>query len=258
MVGGDPTHPGPWQKSVAENDVIINLAGLSIFQWWSGKAKRMMRESRILSTHNLVDAMAEAQAKKPMFFSTSAVGYYGFRGDEELFEASPPGDDFLALLARDWEEEALRAQAMASRVVITRFGIVLGRNGGSLDKMIPIFRAFIGGPLGNGRQWMSWIHVKDLVEAFLFLMDCSEVSGPVNFTTPYPVRNRDFSIALGRAMHRPSIIPVPGFAVRLLLGELGSTLLKGQRVIPGVLLDHNFQFCYPTIDLAFQDLITPH
>ena len=193
-----------------------------------------------------------------MFFSTSAVGYYGFSGDEELFEPSPPGDDFLALLARDWEEEALRAKTMASRVVITRFGIVLGRNGGSLDKMIPIFRAFIGGPLGNGRQWMSWIHVKDLVEAFLFLMDCSEVSGTVNFTTPYQVRNRDFSIALGRAMHRPSIIPVPGFAVRLLLGELGSTLLKGQRVIPGVLLDHNFQFCYPTIDLAFQDLITPH
>ncbi|MBW2146413.1 MAG: TIGR01777 family oxidoreductase [Deltaproteobacteria bacterium] len=258
LISGDPGRPGSWQKTAAENEVIINLAGLSIFRRWIGKAKRMIRDSRILTTRNLVDAIAGAQETRPVFFSTSAVGYYGFHGDEELREASPPGDGFLAMMAREWEEEALRARGMAARVVITRFGIVLGRDGGALKTMVPIFCTFIGGPLGDGRQWMSWIHVEDLVQGMLFLMDHPEIEGPVNFTAPHPVRNKDFSITLGRALHRPSFMPVPGFALRFLMGEFGSILLKGQRVMPGVLLDSGYQFRYPTIDLAFQDLLTAH
>jgi uncharacterized protein (TIGR01777 family) len=254
IIQGDPTRPGPWQQAAGGHEVIINLAGASVFRWWTGEAKRLIRESRIMTTRHLVDAMAAAPAKKPVFFSTSAIGYYGFHGDEELRELSPPGDDFLAQLARDWEEEALRARDIGVRVILPRFGIVLGRDGGAMAKIMPVFRAFLGGPLGNGRQWMSWIHVEDLTAAILFLMDRQELAGPVNFTAPFPVRNRDFSIALGRVLHRPSIMPVPGCAVRLVMGELGYTLLKGQRVLPGVLIDAGFQFRYSTIDLAFKDL----
>jgi uncharacterized protein (TIGR01777 family) len=256
MIEGDPTKPGSWQGAVEGHEVIINLAGASIFRRWTSKAKQMIRESRILTTHYLVDGMKARGAGKPAFFSASAVGYYGFHGDEELREASAPWRDFLAQVAKDWEDEAMKAQSVASRVVITRFGIVLGRDGGAMARLLPVFRAFLGGPLGDGRQWMSWIHVEDLVEAFLFLLHKPEVAGPVNFTSPYPVRNRDFSISLGRALHRPCIMPIPGFAVRLLMGELGITLLKGQRVLPGVLMDAGFDFRYPTVEMAFKEIVS--
>ena len=166
---GNPTIKGQWQDSVKEHDVIINLAGASIFSRWTPQQKKILLESRIETTRNLVSALPD-NAKNITFFSTSAVGYYGFHEDEELSENMPAGNDFLARLAYDWEQEALRAKDKGARVVITRFGIVLGKSGGALGQMIPLFKYFLGGPLGNGRQWFSWVHMHDLVEAFIFLL----------------------------------------------------------------------------------------
>jgi len=251
---GNPTVKGTWQKAVADHDIIVNLAGASIFSRWTKKQKNILRSSRILTTRNLVDALPD-DAKHVTFFSTSAVGYYGFHEDEELMETSSAGTDFLARLASDWEIEASEAQSKGARVVITRFGIVLGKNGGALGQMVPLFKFFLGGPLGSGRQWFSWIHTHDLAEAFIFLLRHDDISGPVNLCSPEPVRNRELGKAIGRTLHRPSFMPAPGFMIKLILGEFGSVLLEGQRVIPRRLLDAGFQFQYPVIDEALKDII---
>jgi len=253
LVEGDPTQKGEWQKSVGGHDVIINLAGASIFGRWTDEIKRALRESRILTTRNLVDAIQDHRIKT--FISTSAVWYYGFRGDEELNEESSPGKDFLAQLAVDWEKEALRAKDRGVRVVLTRFGIVLGEEGGALGQMIPLFKKDLGGPLGSGKQWFSWIHREDLIRAMLFLFEHTEISGPVNLTAPNPVRNKDLAAAIGKAMRRPAFMRVPGFMLRLALGEFGSVLLEGQRVIPQRLLQSGFQFQYARIDEALAKIV---
>jgi len=253
---GDPTMVGAWQESVKGQDCIINLAGKSLFSRWTPETKKLIRESRISTTRNIVDAIEPAKGRDVVLFNISAVGYYGFRGDEVLTEESPPGDDFLAQVAVEWENEALRAKEKGTRVVITRFGIVLGEKGGALGQMVSIFRKYLGGPLGSGKQWFSWIHMGDLVGAFVFLMAHPEISGPVNMTSPNPIRNEELARALGKAMHRPSFLPAPGFMLKLLLGEFGSVLLEGQRVIPRKLLDNGYVFIYPEIDGALQSLIT--
>jgi uncharacterized protein (TIGR01777 family) len=251
---GNPTVAGNWQTKVPAYDVIVNLAGASIFSRWTDRQKNILLSSRILTTRNLVDALPK-DAGYITFFSTSAVGYYGFHQDEELTEASPAGADFLARLADDWEREALKAQQKGARVIITRFGIVLGKNGGALGQMIPLFKFFLGGPLGSGRQWFSWIHMRDLAEAFIFLLAKKDISGPVNICSPQPVRNLELGHAIGRVLHRPSFLPAPGFMIKLILGEFGSVLLKGQRVIPKRLLDAGYKFQYPGIDQALKDII---
>jgi uncharacterized protein (TIGR01777 family) len=252
-IGGDPAQRGKWQESVRGHGVVINLAGASIFTRWTEEAKKKIRDSRIQTTRHLLEAMEGGEGKT--FFSTSAVGYYGFHGDEDLTEDSPPGGDFLALLARDWEAEAREAEKKGCRVVITRFGIVLGEKGGALGQMIPLFRKYLGGPLGSGRQWFSWIHIEDLTRAFLFLLEHRELSGPVNFTAPNPVRNKELAQALGRVLGRPAFLPAPGFLLRTVLGEFGSILLEGQRVLPRKLLQAGFQFSYPEIDGALRQVI---
>ena len=251
---GNPTVPGTWQESVAGHDVIVNLAGASIFSRWTAEQKKILRSSRIDTTRNLFDALPE-DAGHVSFFSTSAVGYYGFHEDEELTESSPAGTDFLAQLAYDWEHEALRAQAKGARVIITRFGIVLGQDGGALAQIIPQFKNFVGGPLGSGRQWFSWVHMQDLTEAFLFLLAHPEISGPVNLCSPRPVRNGEMAEVIGRVLHRPSFMPAPAFMIELFLGEFGSVLLKGQRVIPKRLVDAGFQFRHPEIEEALRSII---
>jgi uncharacterized protein (TIGR01777 family) len=256
VVQGDPTQPGSWQEAAREHDCIINLAGTSLFKRWTPEIKQSIRESRISTTRNIVDAIEPAGEGDVTLFSTSAVGYYGFCGDEELTEESPPGDDFLARVAIEWENEAMRAQEKGARVVITRFGIVLGEKGGALSQMISIFRKYLGGPLGSGNQWFSWIHMEDLLGAFLFLMDHCGISGPVNVTSPAPVRNRELAEALGKAIGRPSFLPAPGFMLKLILGEFGSVLLEGQRVVPKKLLDSGYAFRYPEIEGALRSLIT--
>ena len=254
FVTGDPTQEGPWMGAVPEHDWVINLAGASIFRRWSTGYKREIYDSRIRTTRNLVIALA-AGDRRQLLCSTSAVGYYGPRGDEILTEDSPQDSYFLAQLSEDWEAEALKAAELGIRVVITRFGIVLGRGGGALGQMAPMFRRFLGGPLGSGQQWFSWIHQADQVRAFNFVWEHPEIHGPVNFTAPQPVRNWELTKALGRVLHRPTLLPAPEFMMRLVLGEFADALLTGQRVIPKKLLDAGFRFNFPTIAEALKDLL---
>jgi uncharacterized protein len=254
IIEGDPTQPGKWQLAAKEHDIFINLAGASIFSRWTDEGKKLIRESRLRTTGNLVEALK--RGKGGVFLSTSAVGFYGFHQDEILTEESPPGDDFLGRMAVDWEREAMAAEEKGLRVVIPRFGIVLGEKGGALGQMIPLFKRFLGGPIGHGRQWFSWIHREDLVRAFLFLLGRPEISGPVNFTAPHPVRNKDLAKALGKALHRPSFLSSPGFMLKLVLGEFGSVLLEGQRVVPEKLLRSGFQFLYPEIEKALEQIVS--
>jgi uncharacterized protein (TIGR01777 family) len=251
---GDPTQEGPWQKSIGNYNAIINLAGASIFSRWTDAQKKAIRESRVSTTRNIVEGLPARPEKKIALFSASAVGYYGFCGDEELSESSPHGDDFLARLAVEWEGEALKAAEKGARVVIARFGIILGEKGGALSQMIPLFKIFIGGPIGSGKQWFSWIHIKDLAEAFVFMTKHPDISGPVNLCSPNPVRNKDLAKALGKALHKPSFVPAPGFMVKLVLGEFGSVILKGQRVIPTKLLESGFVFQFAGIHEALQSI----
>ena len=256
VVEGDPTQKGAWQEEVSHHEAVINLAGASIFRRWTEQAKAMIRDSRILTTKNLVDALRKRQESESTLISTSAVGFYGFHDDEELDESSASGDDFLASLSKDWEAAAFKAQDYGVRVLICRLGIVLGTRGGALGQMIPLFKTGLGSPLGTGKQWFSWIHEQDLVRIYLFLLSRKDMQGPVNCTAPGPVNNRTFTKALGKAMHRPTFMPaVPGFMLKTLKGEFGNVLLKGQRVVPKCLLNAGFDFKFPGIDDALQSLL---
>ena len=253
---GDPTQQGPWQDRVAEHEVIINLAGTSIFRRWTKSAKKTIRESRILTTQNLVDALSSRQGMNTILLSTSAVGYYGFHEDEDLDEESPPGQDFLASLAVEWESLAMKAETFGARVVPLRFGIVLGKKGGALKQMIPMFKWYLGSPLGSGKQWFSWIHIDDLAAIYLYLMEEQDISGPINCMAPYPVRNVELTKALGNALGKPTFMPaVPAFAMKMMMGEFGSILVKGQKVLPKRLLEQGFSFRFPEIRGALQDLL---
>lgn len=253
---GDPTEKGTWQESVAEHEVIINLAGASIFRRWSETTKEIIRDTRIHTTQNLVEALAARKGKETLLLSTSAIGYYGFHEDEELVEDSPPGDNFLASLAREWESAALKAEAFGVRVALLRFGIILGKHGGALRQMLPLFNMYLGSPLGSGEQWFSWIHEEDLAGIYLHLIAQKNISGPINCTAPHPVRNMDLTRVLAEALGKPSFMPaVPGFMLRMIMGEFGSVLLEGQRVLPKRVLDTGFRFKFPKIKKALQDLL---
>lgn len=253
-VSANTSAAGPWQEEIPSQDLLINLAGASIFGRWSKETKRLIHESRVLTTRNLVEAMPSHS--EATLLSTSAVGYYGFRGDEQLTEAGTAGNDFLARLCVDWEEAANAAGQKGARVVTMRFGIVLGKTGGALQQMISAFDKFVGGPLGSGDQWFSWIHMADLVKAIVFLAEHAEISGPVNCCSPHAVRNKELARVLGRALHRPSFLSTPAFMLRLTLGEFASVLLEGQHVIPAVLLKQGFQFKYPGLDEALASILS--
>lgn len=255
-VEGDPTQPGAWQKEVPQHDAIVNLAGASIFRKWDRKGKELIRDSRVQTTRNLVQALSGGEKRGVTFLSTSAVGYYGFHGDELLDEESPAGNDFLASVTREWESAAGRAQDLGARVVICRFGIVLGKNGGPLGEMKPLFEKGLGSPLGRGNQWFSWIHEKDLADILLFLMARNDLSGPFNCTAPEPVTNRDLTQALARALGKSTILPaVPAFVVKMAKGEFASLLLEGQRVLPKKLTTYGYQFHFSDIEAALNDLL---
>ncbi|MBP8646754.1 MAG: TIGR01777 family oxidoreductase, partial [Syntrophobacteraceae bacterium] len=231
-------------------------AGASIFTYWSEKAKRAVLESRVLTTRNLVEAMSRSQ-REQVLLSGSAVGYYGSSlADTLLDESAPPGEDFLARVARAWEGEARKAEGYGARVVLCRFGIVMGKGGGALEQMVRIFRAHMGTRLGSGKQWFPWIHIEDLFRAMMFAAGRPDISGPMNCVAPNPVRNADLTKSLAKVLGRPVVLPpVPAFLLRLILGEFGTVLLKGQRAYPGKLLDKGFEFEFPFIEGALRDLL---
>ncbi len=235
---------------------VFHLAGESIFKGrWNRARKERIRNSRTQSTRHLVDAIGQAAVRPRVLVCSSAVGIYGDRGAELLTESSRPGDDFLAGVCRDWEKEAMRAQEFGVRVALVRTAVVLGRNGGALAQMLPPFKLGLGGRLGNGNQYMPWIHIEDLCRIMLKAMEDEHLAGPVNAVAPNPVTNRAFTRALARAVHRPALFPMPAFLLKIVVGEFATVLLSSQRVRPKVLEKSGFSFHYPDIDSALSNLI---
>jgi uncharacterized protein (TIGR01777 family) len=255
-----PGSPGTWERNLEEAidgaDGVINLAGEPIAgKRWSVAQKRRLRSSRIDTTRTLVTAIGKAKKKPAFLLNASAVGYYGPRGDEVITEESGRGGGFLAGLCSDWEEEAKRAESYGVRVIRLRTGIVLGKGGGALAKMVPPFKLFIGGPLGSGKQWMPWIHVEDEIGMIQLLMENSNARGAVNACAPNPVTMKEFCPTLGSVLHRPCWAPVPAFALRLLLGEMAEMLLTGQRAVPAAAERLGYRFRHPELREALENIL---
>lgn len=236
-------------------DAVIHLAGEPIAQRWTPEAKRRIRQSRVDGTRSLIAGLSALASLPRVFICSSAVGFYGSRGDEVLTEASAHGADFLAGVCAEWERAADEARTLGMRVVKLRTGMVLGRGGGALERMLPAFRLCAGGRLGSGQQWMSWIHLDDLLKLVEFALAETGVSGPLNATAPNPVTNRQFTSALASVVRRPAFVPVPAFALKLLFGEMASVLLGSQRAIPRAALDAGFQFRHAELGPALQDVL---
>jgi uncharacterized protein len=258
---GDPMQTGSWMDAIAECDAVINLVGEGIFnRRWNQEFKTLLRESRIKSTENVVKAIAKnpktPSGNNKVLVNSSAIGYYGPRGEEELTENDPPGNDMMAQLCVDWEKAARGAEATGARVAIVRTGVVLDKEGGALPQMLKPFKTIgIGGPVGSGKQWVSWIHQADIVGIFLSALDRSEAAGPINGTAPNPVTNKELAKAQGRALHRPAFLPAPGFMLRLALGEVATVVTTGQRVLPKKAFGLGYAFEFPTIDSALADVL---
>jgi len=234
---------------------VVNLAGETINSRWTAARKERILNSRIQTTAGLVKAMEKVKDKPEVFINASAVGYYGPNNDERLSENTPAGKDFLATVCKKWEEEALKAETLGIRVVALRFGVVLASDGGALQQMLMPYRFFAGGPVGSGRQWLSWIHIDDLIKVIKYSLNNNTLEGPVNTVAPQPVTSKDFSRILGEVLHRPSWFPVPGAMMRLAFGEMADMLLYGQRVIPEKLLRSGFEFQYSDLRQALENLL---
>jgi uncharacterized protein (TIGR01777 family) len=261
LVEGDPLRAGPWMEAVDPCDGVIHLAGENVFgKRWNEAVKQLLVDSRVQGTRNVAGAVLrqplrpDGQAK--VLVNASAIGIYGPRGDEEVTEETPPGDDFLARLCIEWEKEARAVEPAGVRSVQVRIGVVLDRNGGALAKLLTPFKMGVGGPVGSGKQWMAWIHHADMTRLLLAALDGASYRGPVNGTAPNPVTNKVFSQALGKALHRPSLVWTPGFALRLVLGEAAYVVTTGQRVLPKKALDLGFTFQYPTVEAALAQLFS--
>ena len=235
-------------------DAVVHLAGEPVAQRWTAAAKQRIRDSRVDGTRAVVAAIASLEKKPSVLVSASAVGYYGLRGDEILTEASAPANDFLGDTCVAWERESRAAEKLGVRVVNPRLGVVLGRDEGALQKMLPAFRMGAGGRIASGKQWMSWIHIDDLVALILFAISNPAVRGPVNAVASQPVTNAEFTQELAKALHRPAIFPVPEFALKLLFGEMASILIGGQRVVPQAALAAGFEFRYSSLGSALAAL----
>ncbi len=251
----NPASPGPWEEALNGSDGVINLAGEPIAKRWTERQKELIASSRIDATRALVTAIGKAKEKPKFLLNASAVGYYGARGDETLTEDAGSGNDFLSRVCIAWEKEAIKAEDYGLRVIRLRTGIVLGKGGGALAKMLLPFKLFMGGPLGSGNQWMSWIHLEDEIALILFLLEHADAHGAINATAPNPVTMQEFCKTLGDAVNRPSWAPVPAFALRLLLGEMAEMLLTGQRVLPEQAQKLGYSFRYPTLHEALEACI---
>lgn len=247
------TAPGP--EDFKNCDAVIHLAGEPVAQRWTAAARERIRASRVDGTRSLVAALSGLAEPPRVFISASAIGYYGSRGDEVLTESSAPANDFLGKLAVDWEREAKQAEKLGVRVVILRVGVVLGRGGGALDRMLVPFRLGLGGKIGVGNQWMSWVHLDDLAELVSFALATPDLTGAVNATAPNPVTNADFTRELADAVHRPAIFPVPRLALNLLFGEMASIIYASQRVLPEAASQAGFQFRYSSIRTALNEIL---
>ncbi len=245
---------GPWAAELDGASAVVNLAGESIGERrWSDAQKQRILDSRRLATRSLVSAIRQATRPPLVFVSGSAVGYYGPRGDEIVTEDAPAGSDFLAHVCLQWEEEAARAEGPRTRVVRLRTGLVLARDGGALPKMLPPFWFGAGGPVGSGRQYWPWIHRQDWIDLVRFVIQTSAVSGPLNATAPNPATNAEFARLLGRALRRPALLPTPGFAMKVLLGEMaGALLLSGQRAVPAKVEAAGFRFTFGALEDALR------
>jgi hypothetical protein len=252
----DPTGTPAPAVALSSANAVVHLLGEPVAQRWTATAKKRIHDSRVLATRNLVAALEtlSGDQRPEVLVSQSAVGFYGPRGSEIVDEASSAGHDFLAGVVEQWEREAEAAEPLL-RVLRTRTGVVLSPSGGALAQMLPFFRAGVGGPVAGGRQYVPWVHLDDVVAAILFCVDNGAIAGAVNVVAPEPVTNRELSRALGRALHRPAILPVPGFALRLLYGEMATIVTTGQRVIPKALLDGGFEFSHREIGAALTDVI---
>ena len=262
----DPTQSNPgdvaWDPQTgemnlpgAENaDVVVNLAGASIGGGrWTAKRKALLRSSRVDLTGHLVTALSRLKSPPKIFLSASAIGFYGDRGEESLTEASASGNDFLSQITSEWEAAAQKAEQFGTRTILARFGIILSKNGGALPQMLTPFKLGVGGKIGSGKQWMSWIALDDAVSAIRAAITDASLRGPINIVAPNPARNADFTRTLAKALHRPAILPAPAFALRLALGEMAEALLlSSQRVIPEKLIEQHFKFQYADLESALR------
>ncbi|MGC4096615.1 MAG: TIGR01777 family oxidoreductase [Nitrospira sp.] len=249
---------GPLEQALEGADAIINLAGASIAEArWTHARKRLITDSRVLTTRLLIKTLAQRSSKPTTFISASGIGYYGASDDRQLNEGSPRGQGFLADLCQAWEAEALQASQFGNRVVILRTGMVLEQDGGALPKMLLPFRLFAGGPIMPGNQWVSWIHRKDHIGLIQWALSTTTISGPINAVAPEPVTMMNFCEILGQVLHRPSWLPIPGVALNMLLGELGTLMTTGQRVIPEKAMTAGYTFQYPTLRSALQGILVP-
>ena len=251
-----PKEEPPPAEALRGRDAVINLLGENIDQRWSDDAKAEIRDSRVLGTRNVVAGLrALPEGERPrVLVSQSGVGYYGARGDERVTEDEPAGEDFLARVCAEWEAEALAASADGVRVVVPRTGVVLSPSGGALARMLPFYKAGLGGPIAGGRQYMPWIHQDDLPGVVLFALDTPALSGPVNLTAPEPVTNKEFARTLGRVLHRPAVAPVPAPMMKLMYGERSLFVITGQRAVPAKLQQAGYPFKHPDLEEALRDV----
>ena len=250
-----PKEAPPPPEAIEGQDAVIHLLGEPIDQRWTDEVKRELRDSRVLSTRQVVEGLKAAEARPGVLVSQSASGYYGNRGDEELTESSSAGDDFLADLVVEWEAEADKARDLNVRVVTTRTGVVLSREGGALEKMLPFFKLGIGGPVAGGGQYVPWVHLDDVTGSLVAVMQDEAASGPVNVSAPAPATNKELSKTLGRVLRRPALAPVPGLAVKTLYGEMGHIVITGQRMLPKRLEELGYTFAQPELESALRSAI---
>ena len=242
-------------EAISEAEAVIHLAGETITGRWNSEKKQRIRDSRVLSTRNLVESCANAESKPDVLICASAIGLYGDSGDNSFTEETPPGTDYLAEVCKEWETEAYKASELGIRVVTVRIGLVLGLGGGMLQQVLTPFKIGIGGKLGNGQQWMSWIHVDDVVGIILHALENDSINGALNATAPVPVRNIEFTKALGSVLGKPTILPAPYFGLKLMMGEFADFVLLSQKVLPEKTEASGYEFQFKTIDSALSDLL---
>lgn len=252
---GDPLHPGPWQEQAGQAEVIVNLVGKNIMTRWTPQVKNALLQTRIQPTRMAVQAIENASGFKPVLVNANAVGYYPLESKSPIDEGGPQGSSFLAHICGEWQREAERAGQFGARVIVARFAPVLGPGGGVIKSMLPVFSKGLGGRIGNGKQAFPWIHIQDLIRALEFAASQAHLSGPVNMCAPEQITNAAFTQAMARILKRPALLPVPAPVLKLVYGELAQMLLKGAPVVPRALEQAGFEFSFPTIRAALEDVL---